>query len=1297
MTRRHWKRLGIALEILTIAAILLAIALPKLLDLNRYKGLVVAEIQKAVGGTVGLERLSWGIGNGIWLTADGLAIADASAFPGDLWVSRIRAHVRLGPLLRKKIVLESLALERPEVRLRLAPDRQEAAQPPGPTPAGAKPAGTPVPVRIERLTVQKGRFRLEDALTLPGQDLVRVFHEVDIQAGPLIPGQPITFAVALRDEAPLGLGALQAHVAFSGLTPALGLDHPKLTLEASLASLHSEAVRPYLGSSPLAQRLSGSVSLTLRYEGDFISGQHRAQGMLDLGRLTYADPALWDAELAGAGTTVGYRVRLDRETLTVEELAVRRGALSLTAQAVVDNLGERPVIRNAVLASDVELREVIPLLPWKVLGRAGPRLRQVLEDGGRITIEHARLPRLPLAEASPTPEAILPGIDLTARIAGVSVRPSPDTPKIRDVSGILRLANGVAEVEGLRGRVGAVSLPAISARITGVLAQPRLEGTVKGQLRIGTTPEEDVTALLRRLGLDAVYGAADLDLAFALETAKPEDIRLQGRIGLREVTAKAVLSPAQLEGLTADLTLTPDVATIANLSATLAVPAAGSTPAGRVGLRLQGRIDGWRRRPAVTLQRFATSPISLPVAASLVPWDTMGESAGALRAILMDGGSVTIEELSLPRIDLSKPPKELTVLLPQAKAVATLADLKFQLHPGVPKFERMTGRASLDGGVVTATGVRGQVGILSLPGISFRASHLDTHPRVTVQAKGPVQLAETRDPKSAELLKDLGLQSLTGSADIDAHAEFDWAQPQAWVAGGSLMLAGVRAQTYPAGIIVEDLRGRVSVDRRNAVNIATDEVTGKVDGAPVRVSGILRGLGTPDLTVDATVYAKGLDLAHAREFFPSLTPLSLAGRLDMDVAVLLPAAAANARLNGTLAATNLSLRLPAYGVTVSGGDAELALRGASAEILRMQLQVNDQVLAVTGQISNPMEPDIRLVVTSPELDLDRLLPPDNATPATSSPPAPDSSRHEGTPGKPELPPIARMITAQLQLLAPEGQYRGLRFRDLRLGAAYERGLLPRWDLDFSIEGGRVRASGSADLRDPERIPFAVRPHITSPQVELLAPVLGIARPPATGPLSLTGDLHGQTGDTKDLLASLRGTLAIRLGPGRYTRIGRFGGAMAKILSFGSARGLLSGRLMGDLTGRGLSYQTITAEATFDAGSMDVASFSFQSDAMSLAASGRVDLLTEQLDMRATLGVLGVVDKALQFVPILGRPAQALTSLHLRLTGPLDDPDVRIAMGEGTRQALTGESQGVGTVLKGIGEFFKKGFNTLLGK
>ena len=50
MKRSGWKKFGIVLAILTTVLLVVIVALPLFMDLNRYNGIIVSEIQEAVGG-----------------------------------------------------------------------------------------------------------------------------------------------------------------------------------------------------------------------------------------------------------------------------------------------------------------------------------------------------------------------------------------------------------------------------------------------------------------------------------------------------------------------------------------------------------------------------------------------------------------------------------------------------------------------------------------------------------------------------------------------------------------------------------------------------------------------------------------------------------------------------------------------------------------------------------------------------------------------------------------------------------------------------------------------------------------------------------------------------------------------------------------------------------------------------------------------------------------------------------------------------------------------------------------------
>ena len=1329
MKTSKWKKVGIIFGILAIVCIAAVLIIPKVIDLNRYNDRIVSEIEKAIGGKATLGSVSWGISNGIWLEADDFSIRDATAFPADIEISRLYLRASILPLLTKKVELKEITVETPVINMRLEPSttadqktispkkasevilESRPATPPSGTIGSEKKqapavspetAGSPLPVEIsiEEVTISNGRIKLEDALTLPDQKIVRVFTDVQLAATNVTPGQEMAFNLGFREESESGLGTVKTQGTFSGLTESLALENPQLKLTAVISALSADTIKPYLKDSPLSQRLDGRVSLEVNYEGD-LSMNHRSEGVIDLSQITYTDPSLWEAALPGAKTTLTYKAKLDPDDLTVEKIVIKLGNLSLNLSADVQSWNKRPIIKNAELSADLPLADLIPLIPWKQLGENADIIRSALEEGGKITIAKAVLSEFNPAEPPATAEAFLPKIDMTAQISGVSLQASAKIPKIENITGKLQLVDGVAHVESLTARVASVSLPEISAKITHLTEKPMVNARVQGRLQANEISDEDVKKLLRDLGLVKLVGAADIDLAVKLDSAQPEQVQLQGKVRLRDFQVKTAFTPALLEGLNADVAIEPDFINISNLTTAVVLPAVANSPGGRFMLELHGRIDAWRRQPVITLERLKTSPVSLPSLAPMVPWEKLGESAPLVKETLLAGGTVTIDDVALLKIDLSKSPKDLAGLLSGAKAAVDFADIAVRPSPTIPKIEGMTGQVTLDSGILAANNVTARLGPLTLPTLNIRATNIADHPKVSIQAKGPVRVAATRDASVEKLLRQYGLKSLTGSAEIDMNAEFDQRKPKEWIANGSLVLGGVRAETYPEAVVMDNLHGHVAFKRKKTMGITAENITAQINQAPIRMSGKLLNIGSPNLIVNAKAYAKQLDLAHLAELAPALKNLKLGGKLDMDVDAHLPYAnLKKSKLNGALKTTNLRFQLAAQDLTVQKGNSEILLKGNAAQIKKMQMRVNDQILSIAGDIDNPVAPNVHLYVTSPNLNLDRLIPADQAKKGASQTSPKKESRTKKKPekaSKTELPPMARNLTAKLQINATQGQYKGLEFQKLKLNAIYERGVIKSYDISFLVDESPIATKGSANLRDLEHVTFAVDPDIQGLPLDKVAPLLGMDKLPVDGPFSLTGRLKGRTGSSKDLLSSLDGSLNAEIGPGRLMKIGRMGDLFASILALTSIKGLLSGEIVDNLESEGITFEHIKSETNFKGGNMNINNLFFKSDALNMHAQGTVGLLDEQLNMKAELVPLGTFDKILGFVPIVGKGAADLTKIYLDLEGPLENPKIRTRLTKGVATGVEDATKAAGKdVKKGTG-FVEKGLEKIFGK
>jgi uncharacterized protein involved in outer membrane biogenesis len=1055
----RWKKVGIILAVLAVILIAAALIVPRFIDLNRYNGFITSQLEAATGGKVTLGPLSWGISNGLWLEADGFTLKGSNRFPGDVDLPRISARVSILPLLSKKLVVDELLLQRPVLAVNLASSSDEAkkvkTKPQGAPTAGAVTAapvgnlGSPLPVEIliEELNVEKGRISLEH---LPGRQVSRVFSQVEVEASNLAPGKHMDFRFALRDESKPGLGSLKGHGTFVGLTKALTLENPRLEVQAILSDLEVESLKPYIKDKSMAERLGGSISLEINYQGDL--GKHfSADGQMDLSQFTYTDPSKWEKPFPGVKTKITYKLVFDLDQIKVEKFDLTLGGISIRGGGLLRDWREEPVIEHAEFSSNLPLVELRPLVPWKILGKKEQIIRQALEGGGEITIDKLVLPELTLAKVPSKPEALLSQIEGSLRVSNVSVAPWASLPKFEDIKGDLRLE--------------------------------------KGEL--------------------------------------------------------------------------------------------------------------------------------------------------------------------------------------------------------------------------TAAKVQARIGPLTLPPLVGRATNLTGKLKVSAAAKGPMRLIGTQEADVTKLLKEYGLESLSGSAEVDLRATYDQAKDQKWDVGGSLALQSVRALSYPAGARLEDLKGWVKFKLGNGLELTVAELTARLNKAPIELDGKISGRGKAQLIVDTRAKAGGLDLSDLSNLFRPLRELELKGKLDMNVDVhYLEARPAESRLYGKVKASGLGIKLGKFAVTKGNGDIEL--EGDRVNLQDITLLVNDQKINGSGQVSDFQKPTAKFRAESPNLNVDRLLPSaapkEESSKPSSNPPGKEAGKPKGerTPSEKktkegELNPFLRKLTADIQAEVKRGLFRGEEFQNLKFKVRYERGLLRSHDLEFLMGGGHIQSWGSVDLRNLKEIPFALQPTIEAVPVESVAPLLGIKKVSLQGPVNLRGQLRGTAGGTLDLLQSLRGNVKAEIGPGRVYKLGHAGNVFFDLLNFLNLRNILSGKSLKDLGSEGVPYKSVKVETSLQDGKMSFSRLILESPALGLHAHGDIDLVEKRLNMHADLGIFGTLDKILGLVPIVGEASTELTKVYVTLKGDVEHPEIGI---DPTKGVIEAGKKGVHENekdLKNAIEGFSKGLEKILRK
>ncbi|MBW1864720.1 MAG: AsmA-like C-terminal region-containing protein, partial [Deltaproteobacteria bacterium] len=263
------------------------------------------------------------------------------------------------------------------------------------------------------------------------------------------------------------------------------------------------------------------------------------------------------------------------------------------------------------------------------------------------------------------------------------------------------------------------------------------------------------------------------------------------------------------------------------------------------------------------------------------------------------------------------------------------------------------------------------------------------------------------------------------------------------------------------------------------------------------------------------------------------------------------------------------------------------------------------------------------------------------------------------------------------------------FQNLKLNLFYERGVIKNYDINFDADDGNITTKGSADLRNLDHISFAVDPDINELPLEKVAQLIGIVKLPLNGSISLKGRLRGHTGSSKELLASLDGDLNAEIGPGALNNIGKVGALFTKILSITNIRGILSGKMIEKLSSDGIPFQSIKTQTSFTKGTLNLNSLDFNSEAMNVNSQGTIDLINQDLNIEAILVPFATVNKALNFIPIVGKTAGGLTQIHIDIKGPLENPKIQAARIKGLTGGVKDMVKKPVEILKGSGKNTEK--------
>ena len=700
------------------------------------------------------------------------------------------------------------------------------------------------------------------------------------------------------------------------------------------------------------------------------------------------------------------------------------------------------------------------------------------------------------------------------------------------------------------------------------------------------------------------------------------------------------------------------------------------------------RVEEYLSSPTIKSAGL-TGNLSMGAATHLVPWLLLGKQGVYIRKVLAEGGSLKFETQALPELPLAGPGVDPEVLLAQCFATLSVSNLRLPGSGLRPRLHIMQGNLQLREGVLSGANIDIHTGAASLPPLSLTATNLLGSPRITLSAEGPAMVDVGEQTAADETLAYWGIQQLDGSADVAIKLHYDRTLADPLRAEGSIDVCGLQITTARSGSRL-GFNGAIHLENKDGPELRLQHCKATVNNAPLELHGLISGINTRRCLLDLEVRADGFSLAPLSEIIPPLAACRLKGILQGKAAVNYSRAEPEKiSLSGQLGVRGLALE--STGASLEEGEIHIALETDRMVIEKVSFVLNGQAMAVTGEFAELPRIVASLHLSSPEIDIDRLLPIDRYLPRQPESGESGEQSQEPTTHTSVAPPeIVQNAELALSIDIDKGWYRKQRFSELSLAAKLRNTTLESHMLDVHIAGGRAHTRGSADFGNLDNIRFDIRYDVKNVQLRQFLPLFDDDPDLYSGRASSKGNLHGVIDG--DFLENLRGTISINAGPGKLPRDSSLGGALHDAMAFARLKGLLTGSMREFNRTELVPYDHFTIQGNFNEKGVDIPAMTLNTPGINTDWKGHLLLPDETLRMDVEISLLGSLDAALGLVPVLGTTASKMSKIYLKLDGPLDDLKVEKTLWNGLEEAskrpLQTFEKNVGKSLKTIKKFWR---------
>jgi uncharacterized protein involved in outer membrane biogenesis len=352
---------GYVLLPVAVLAIGLALFLPRMLDVNAYRGEIVAALQQSLHRTVTFSHGEFRWHFGPSFDFDGVTIREPDNSADFLTADRITVRVSLLPLFRKRLVLKDITLEHPGVTLIRSPDGKLNID------DLLNPPQEKQQLFFRRVHIQRGTLRWRDlALASPG--ISAELHNLSLSLDHLARGR--TGKVMLSCQIPPLSGApSQLTLAGTVRLPDKGKPLADTAMRVQLDARQVEIGRfwPYYARFIPFGNSGGRLDLATSFSGTLQEFAARGTVRVSGGAVTW--PTVFHGVVAPRSLEITCTLKRNRTLLDVSALEMATDGFRIRGSVQIQDMGgpDPRIIAHASTPGTFRYEEIRTYVPYGII------------------------------------------------------------------------------------------------------------------------------------------------------------------------------------------------------------------------------------------------------------------------------------------------------------------------------------------------------------------------------------------------------------------------------------------------------------------------------------------------------------------------------------------------------------------------------------------------------------------------------------------------------------------------------------------------------------------------------------------------------------------------------------------------------------------------------------------------------------------------------------------------------------------------------------------------------------------